>query len=224
MAPTLLLDLDGTLVHSVPDLLASMNRLMAAQGLPPFAAPELTRMVGDGAAALVRRAMAARRREVTPADVEAFTADYTAHAAVASRLFDGIAEALQALAGEGWRMAVCTNKPERASRVLLEALGLLPLLAAVGGGDSFPVHKPDPAHLLATLHAAGGSADRALMVGDHRNDVAAAHGAGIPCIWAGWGYGTPEMAAGADARAERPEELPGVVRAMVARSAASTVR
>ena len=66
-------------------------------------------------------------------------------------------------------MAVCTNKPEAAARSLLEALGLLPFFAAIGGGDSFPVRKPDPAHLIATLEAAGGGA--AVMVGDHRNDV-----------------------------------------------------
>ncbi len=86
-------------------------------------------------------------------------------------------------------MAVCTNKPEAAARKLLEELGLADRFAALGGGDSFPVRKPDPRHLLATLAAAGADRQRAVMIGDHRNDVQAAAGAGVPCIFAGWGYG-----------------------------------
>jgi phosphoglycolate phosphatase len=76
---------------------------------------------------------------------------------------------------------------------------MLPLLSAVGGGDSFPVRKPDPAHLLATLHAAGGDPARAVMVGDHANDVAAARGAGVKSVFVTWGYGPVTMAVGADA-------------------------
>ena len=104
--------------------------------------------------------------------------------------------------GEGWRFAVCTNKPAAATGALLEALGLAPWFAAVGGGDSFPVRKPDPAHLLMTLSAAGGAAAAAVMVGDHRNDVLAATGAGVPCIFAGWGYGAAAMGEGAAAVAD----------------------
>ena len=112
-------------------------------------------------------------------------------------------ETLHALAGEGWKLAVCTNKPEAAARALLAALGLAPLFAAIGGGDSFPVRKPDPAHLLATLAAAGGDAGLAVMVGDHANDVAAARGAGrARASSPAWGYGPPAMAQGADAVAQ----------------------
>ena len=89
------------------------------------------------------------------------------------------------------------------------ALGLAPLFAAIGGGDSFPVRKPDPAHLLATLQAAGGEPAHAVMVGDHANDVAAARGAGVPCIFAAWGYGPPAMAEGAAAVAD---DFAGLVR------------
>jgi len=95
---------------------------------------------------------------------------------------------------------------EAASRLLLSKLGLLDRLAAVGGGDSFPVRKPDPAHLLATLAACGGSVERAVMVGDHQNDILAAAGAGVPCVFAGWGYG--DNPAGAVATAQSFAELP----------------
>lgn len=210
MAPTLVLDLDGTLVDSVGGLQASLNRLMAARSLPPFTPPEVTAMIGDGVAALVQRGMAARGREAAPADVDAFLQDYTAHAADGSRPFPGVEPTLQRLRREGWRLAVCTNKPERAARTLLRQLALLPLLDAIGGGDSFPARKPDPAHVLGTVRAAGGDDARAVVVGDHRNDVLAASAAGLPCIFARWGYGRPGMEAGAAAMAESFAEVPGI--------------
>jgi phosphoglycolate phosphatase len=196
------MDLDGTLVDTIPDLAAALNRLMASRGLPGFGSDQVKPMVGDGVGVLVTRAFAARGCEADAGAIAAFSADYGAHAAVESRLFPGVLPVLTALAGDGWRLAVCTNKPEGAARTLLEALGLLPLLAAIGGGDSFPTRKPDPAHLLSTLSRAGGVAETALMLGDHHNDVAAARGAGIRCIFAAWGYGAPGMAEGSTAVAQ----------------------
>jgi phosphoglycolate phosphatase len=156
-------------------------------------------MVGDGVAVLVARAFAARNTAQDEAALTEFAADYEAHVAVESRLFPDVLPTLGQLSRDGWQFAVCTNKPERASRALLESLGVLPMLRAVGGGDSFPVRKPDPAHLLSTLALASGTADRALMLGDHHNDVIASAGAGIRCIFAGWGYGAPGMAEGSAA-------------------------
>ena len=196
VARTLLLDLDGTLVDTVPDLAAALNRLMRSRGLPVFGHGEVAAMVGDGVAVLAGRAFAAHDRVPDAGAVAELSADYTAHVAVRSRLYPGVLPVLTGLARDGWRLAVCTNKPEMAARGLLAAVGVLPLLCAVGGGDSFAWRKPDPAHLLATLVRAGGTADAAVMVGDHRNDVVAATGAGMPCVFAGWGYGGVEMAEG----------------------------
>ena len=215
MTRTLLLDLDGTLVHSVPDLAAALNRLMQARGLGAFSQAETALMVGDGVAKLVERAFAARARVADAGAVAAFSADYGAHAAVATRAYPGVAEGLRSLAGEGWRLAVCTNKLEAAARSLLGALGLAEYFAAIGGGDSFPVRKPDPAHLLATLQAAGGDAAHAVMAGDHANDVAAARGAGVPCIFAAWGYGLPAMSEGASAVARDFGELVAIARQLL---------
>jgi phosphoglycolate phosphatase len=203
-------DLDGTLVDSAPDIHAALDRLMAARHLPPFQRAEVTAMIGDGVTVLVQRACAARGIAADAAAIEAFTADYTAHAAEQTGLFAGIPEVLAALEAGGWRLAVCTNKPAAATAALLDQLGIGQRFAAIGAGDSFPVRKPDPGHLLATLGAAGVAPGQAVMVGDHRNDVVAAAGAGLPCVFALWGYGPPSMAEGCAALAERPADLPGL--------------
>ncbi|TCZ53943.1 phosphoglycolate phosphatase [Roseicella aquatilis] len=205
-------DLDGTLVDSAPDIHAALDRLVAAESRPPFTRAEVTAMIGDGVRALVQRAAAARGLAFSESLLDAFTADYTARAAETTVLFPGIAAALDRLAAEGWAMAVCTNKPAAATAALLAALGLDGRFAAVGGGDSFPVRKPDPGHLLGTLRAAGGDPARAVMIGDHRNDVLAARGAGLPCLFAGWGYGTPAMAEGAAGIAASPSDLVPLLR------------
>ncbi len=208
---TALFDLDGTLVDSVPDLAAALNRLLASHDEPPFTCAEVAAMIGDGAAALVAKAFAGRAMPPSPAALPAFLADYGAHAVDQTCAYPGIPEALAVLRDAGWRMAVCTNKPENAARTVLDGLALSPFFAAVGGGDSFATRKPDPAHLFATLAAAGGEPARALMVGDHHNDVAAANAAGIPCVFAAWGYGPREAGATAAEIAERGADLPAIM-------------
>ena len=189
MRPILVCDLDGTLVDTVPDLAAILNQVMGARGLAPFGLAETAAMVGDGVAALLDRAFAARGRDPDPAAVGEYIAAYGARPDAESRLYPGVAEGLAALGAAGWRFAVCTNKPEAPARALLAALGIGGRFAAVGGGDSFPTRKPDPGHLRATLAAAGAATAEAVMLGDHPNDLAAARGAGVPAIFAAWGYG-----------------------------------
>jgi phosphoglycolate phosphatase len=213
----LLLDLDGTLIDTVPDLAAALNRMMRGWGAADFTLAETAAMVGDGVAKLLERACAARGRQASAADHAAFASDYAAHAAVASLPYPGVADTLRRLAAEDWRLAVCTNKPEAPARALLRAFGLDGLIVAVGGGDSFPTRKPDPRHVLATLAAAGGSPEHAVAVGDHANDVAAATGAGVKCIFAAWGYGSAGMAAGAAAIASNFAEVPGLADALLER-------
>jgi phosphoglycolate phosphatase len=110
----------------------------------------------------------------------------------------------------GWKLSVCTNKPVAPTHAILAALELAPFFTAIGGGDSFPTRKPDPGHVLGTLELAGGTPDLAVMVGDHSNDVKAANGAGVPCIFAAWGYGPPAMAEGAAATATQFADLPAM--------------
>jgi phosphoglycolate phosphatase len=208
---TLVLDLDGTLVDSVPDIAASLNRTLAAAGLALYTRQEVAAMVGDGVRMLLQRALAGRDRVLDDSTLATFSADYEANATSHTRLFPGAAPALQRLSAAGWTMVLCTNKPETPARLVLESTGLAPLFSAVGGGDSFPFRKPDPAHLLSTLAAAGASAEGAVMVGDHRNDIVAANAAGIPGVFAAWGYGPRAMAEGAAEIAERFSDLPNLL-------------
>ena len=215
MFPTLLLDLDGTLIDSVPDLMGALNRMGKPRGFAPFDRAEITPMVGDGTRSLLEKAFAARNTPFDEAVEVPYVADYTAHSADETRPFPGVIETLRRFADAGWKLAVCTNKPVKPTHAVLAALGLTPFLAAIGGGDSFPVRKPDPRHLLGTLELAGGSADAAVMVGDHRNDVLAATSAHIPCIFAAWGYGALSMAEGAAAVAERFTDLPEMAKELL---------
>ncbi len=214
MARWMLLDLDGTLVDSVPDLAAALNRTLAAHALAPLGNDAVTGMVGDGASKLVERGFGARGVCADAAMQARFLADYTAHASDHSRTYPGVMEGLEQLRARGWTLAVCTNKPEAAARALLVALGLAPFFASVGGGDSFAVRKPDPGHLLATLSAAGGEVGRCVMVGDHHNDIIAATDAGVASVFVRWGYGVDVP--GASAAISRFAELPDVAERLVA--------
>jgi phosphoglycolate phosphatase len=200
--PCAVFDLDGTLVDSAPDLHAALDRLMAVKRLPGFARAEVVAMIGDGVRVLLERAYAARGITLDEAGLQHFMTDYEANAAVLTRAFDGIPELLGGLRDAGWRLAVCTNKPAGAARVLLSGLGLDGHFSALGGGDSFPMRKPDPGHLRATLAAAGAAPEDTVMIGDHRNDIEAARGAGVRAIFAGWGYGPHSMAGGAPIAAD----------------------
>src|SRR5215831_8431058 len=111
-ARTLVLDLDGTLADTVPDLAAALNRTLAGRGLAPFSRAEVAGMVGDGAAALIARAFTARACPQDAAALPDFLADYGIHFARETRAYPGVAATLAGLADAGWRLAVCTNKPQ----------------------------------------------------------------------------------------------------------------
>lgn len=214
-ARLLVLDLDGTLVDTAGDLTACANRLLARRSLKRIAVAELRPMIGDGVRALVERVLLSRGARPDARAVSAFEADYAINAAIGSRLFPGVQHMLRQAVDTGWRLAVCTNKPLTAARSLLETLGIGGIFAAVGAGDSFASRKPDPAHLLGTIAMARTTRECSVMVGDHRNDVAAARGAGIPCIFAGWGYGGPEMQQGAAFVAAAPQAVPAAAAALL---------
>jgi len=210
MQPLMVFDLDGTLVDSVPDLAAALNRLMASRALDPFGRDQVAGFVGDGARVLLERAFGARGMVPDDAALADFLRDYEANAAVLTEPYPGVRETLERFVAAGWRMAVCTNKPVVPARTLLDALDLARYFAAVGGGDSFPVRKPDPGHLLATIEAAGSAPSVAVMAGDHHNDMLSAVGLGMPSIFAAWGYGPAETGANASVTARVFSEIFGL--------------
>lgn len=212
--PVLLVDLDGTLIDTLPGLAAALNETLGAAGIAPFAPAEIRRFVGDGIRPLLERALAARGRDFDEALLGDFRARYEADPARGCAPFPGAGEALAALRAEGVRIALCTNKPEAPSRALLEAFGLAPLFDALGCGDSFPYRKPDPRHPAATLARLGAGPERAALLGDHANDVAAARGLGIPALYALWGYGGAEMGAGSAAPLAGFADLPAAFSAL----------
>lgn len=209
----LLLDLDGTLVDSAPDLAGALNQLRAEQGLAALALDDVKAMVGDGVAKLVERGLPPT---AAPAEFDRLVARYVAlyheRQTALTRPFPGVVETLRALNAAGWRLAVCTNKPEAPSREILAAFGLDGLIAAVGGGDSFAERKPAAGHLLATLARMAAPPEAAVMVGDSPNDVLSARRAGLPVIVVGYGYSrVPPAELGADAVIERFAELPAAL-------------
>ncbi|MGJ0507363.1 MAG: HAD family hydrolase [Methylocystis sp.] len=191
-APILVFDLDGTLADTAGDLIATLNVLLDREGLPIVAPSAARGLVGAGARALIERGFALNGVALTPERtdplVRDFLAHYEAHIADESALFPGVRAALDRFAEAGFRLAVCTNKPERLARLLLEKLEAVDRFAAICGRGTFPMHKPDPRTLLLTIEAAGGDPGRALMVGDSRTDIDTAKAAGAPVVAVDFGY------------------------------------
>jgi len=206
-------DLDGTLVDTAPDMCGALNRVLADSGRSPVTVEAVWRFVGDGARGLLKCGFAATGEALADDRLEAkvaeFLAHYSEHLADASRPYDGVIETLESLRAQGARLAVCTNKPAALSHRLLEAIGLADFFAALLGGDSLPVRKPDPRHLLATIAQADAVPDEAAMVGDSLRDMQAAQGAGVPAIAVAYGYGaSTATATAADAVIDAFPELP----------------
>jgi phosphoglycolate phosphatase len=197
--PLLVFDLDGTLADTAPDLFATLDHVLAGHGFRSVDDRTLREGVGQGARYLLEYALRDQGATVDPPRIEAMFADYLAYyeanICVGTRLFPGTLALLDRFAAAGWRFAVCTNKPERLSGILLQALGIADRFAAIRGGDSYPYKKPDPRHLLGTIAAAGGAPEASVMVGDSRTDVDAARAAAIPVIGVTFGYTATPMTA-----------------------------
>jgi phosphoglycolate phosphatase len=191
-APTIVFDLDGTLVDTAPDLVDTLNIILAREGLPPVPFDTARNMIGGGARTLIERGLQAEGRPGIAAEVDRlykdFVAHYGEHLADRSQPFPGAIAAIEELAARGCRFAICTNKLEWLSVRLLDALGISRHFAAVCGQDTFGVQKPDPQILLQTIRKAGGQSACAVMVGDSINDIEVARAAAVPVIAVDFGY------------------------------------
>lgn len=218
---TLAFDLDGTLVDTAPDLIGTLNVLLAREGLAPLPLEGARPFIGRGARWLIQRGFQAAGGELDPARLPAlfdeFIARYEADIAAESRPFPGVVEALEACRAAGAKLAVCTNKLTGLSNTLLDAVGLTPFFEAVVGADAAPAAKPDPRHLTTAIAAAGGDLARAVMVGDAATDAGAARAAGTPLILVNFGYTeVPAAELGADALIDHFDQLAGAAARVLA--------
>jgi phosphoglycolate phosphatase len=191
-ALTIVFDLDGTLIDTAPDLVDTLNIILAREGLVPVPFETARNMIGGGARILIERGLQADGRPGIAGEVDRlysdFVSHYSEHLADRSQPFPGAIAAIEQLAARGCRFAICTNKLEWLSVRLLEALGISGHFAAICGQDTFGVQKPDPGILLQTIRKAGGSTGRAVMVGDSINDIEVARAAKVPVIAVDFGY------------------------------------
>jgi len=198
LSPVVVFDLDGTLVDTAPDLLGALNAVLVEAGLEPVPFETAKAMVGRGARVMLQRGFQARGVALDDAGLERANARfldiYEGRIAAESRAFPGLEPALDRLAEAGFTLAVCTNKYERLSVMLLESLGLADRFRVIAGQETYGVSKPHRDHILKTVAAAGGSAADAIMVGDSPTDIAAARASEVPVVAVSFGYRdcTPE--------------------------------
>ncbi|MBA3949267.1 MAG: HAD hydrolase-like protein [Acidobacteria bacterium] len=205
-------DLDGTLVDSRRDLADSVNALLDERGAPPLPEGVIGAMVGDGAKQLVERAFASAGIGDDGGALARFLELYDARLVVHTRPYDGMAAALEVIAGRGMKRAVFTNKPQAAANRVLAALDLARWFdAGVLGAEGTHPRKPDPAGLLWLVHEAGADISRALLVGDASQDVETARRAGARVCVARYGFGFPTAEAildGTEILIDSPADLP----------------
>jgi phosphoglycolate phosphatase len=218
-APLIVFDLDGTLVDTAPDLVDTLNVILAREDIPPLPFEEARLMIGGGARAMIERGLKVRGVPAEQAELDRLFADfiehYSAHIADRSRPFPGLEAALDRLADRAYRFAVCTNKLERLSRRLLDQLGLSDRFAAICGQDTFGIKKPHPEALLQTIRKARGEASYAVMVGDSATDIDLARAAGVPVVGVDFGYATvPVASLNPDRLIGHFDELPEAIEAL----------
>jgi len=189
---TIAFDLDGTLVDSAPDLIGTLNIILAEHGHPALPLESARDMIGRGAKALLSRGFTAAGAAIDQAHMpglfERFLDIYLGRIAEESRPFEGVEAALDSMAAQGAIFVVCTNKRTDLAVALLDALGLTHRFAAIVGPDLAPAAKPDPRHLLTAIALADGDPKRALMVGDSISDADAGRAAGVPVVLVPFGY------------------------------------
>ena len=220
-----IVDLDGTMVDTLGDFEAALNRMLAELDLPPVTRALVERTVGKGSEHLIRAVLeqqlalpqhnahgllgAGRTDELMAQAWRIYQRHYLEINGAFSDVYPGVLAALQQWQGSGLQLACLTNKPLDFARPLLKAKGLDVFFAQVFGGDSFERKKPDPLPLHKTCEALGTRAAQTLMVGDSENDGLAARAAGCPVVLVSYGYnhGRPIREVDADGYVDSLAEL-----------------
>ena len=180
-------DLDGTLIDSARDLANSVNALLNELGAPSLPLDTVTKMIGEGAKVLIRRALAAAAIPEDPEAIGRFLEIYDSKLLDHTRPYDGITDVVRAARAHA-RVSVLTNKPLAPSEKVLAGLGMRELFDDVIGSDGPFPRKPDPAGLRALMERAGAAPGQTLMVGDSRVDYETAKNAGTGCCLVTYGF------------------------------------
>ena len=187
-----MIDLDGTLVHSAPEIARGVNAMLTELSLPTLSAVQIEAYIGDGAEKLIKRALMQKsdREPDTALFVQAKQLFFTEYAKVVaqSQPYPGVVLALQGLKSAGYRLACVTNKPQTFTQAVLTTSNLLPYFELVVAGDTLAKKKPDPDQLIYCCEQFGVALNEAVLVGDSKVDVAAARSAGCYIIAVSYGY------------------------------------
>lgn len=194
--PAIIFDLDGTLAHTAPDLIAAHNHCLSEQNFSEMTLEQMGHRVGLGSIAMIKHAFELEQKPLDDALLMAlhhkFLDYYQEHIADHTELFPGALKLLQRLQHEDFKLCICTNKTVGLARTLLKELELDETFHAVTGGDSFDFKKPDPRHLYETITIAG--CKNGIMIGDTVNDAEAAKNAEIPLMLVDFGYSDTPVA------------------------------
>lgn len=211
LAKAVLLDLDGTLLDTAPDLIGSLNELRRERGLATLATAPLRPAVSQGGAAMIHRGFGIKRgNPAFDSLLQRYLEIYRARLSYQTRPFPGIVEMLAELEARNLRWGVVTNKPSWLTRPLLEQLGFIQRAACVVSGDCRVLHKPNPHSVFEACRQLSLAPPECVMVGDAQRDIEAARRAGAPALAALFGYLEPNARVadwGADGIIEHPMEI-----------------
>ena len=210
----ILIDVDGTLVDSVPDLAFCVDSMMTQLGREPWGEERVRDWVGNGVERLVRRALTGQLKgEPDEADFERaypiFMSLYAENTSKRSVLYPGVRKGIDMLKAAGYKLGCVTNKAAQFTEPLLKDLGVYEDFSIVVSGDTLTKKKPDPDQLLHAAEFFGCDPANALMIGDSVSDVAAARAAGfqIVCLSYGYNHGVDIHEAGPDAVIETLDQI-----------------
>lgn len=224
---TIIIDLDGTLVDSAPDLADALDELLLEYKLEPIGLDGARKLIGHGISNLVRKGLALRGQDLDVEELASATLQfqkfYATRLPAKAVVYPGVVDALKELKAHNWRLVVCTNKLESFSRKILETLELASFFDIIAGPDTYGVAKPDPRHLLRTLPAHMPPGYKVIMVGDSEVDIETAHAAHIPVIAVTYGYSKTLLAnLKPQALTDKFSDIPNLVKQLTAMPGADT--
>lgn len=190
--PIAVFDLDGTLVHTAPDLVTSLNFALEKNGFRSADYAELAPFAGMGGRGMLKHYCIGRDISLTEQQILPIITTFLEHYEVGlpgdSLFYEGAVELVCSLRSSGFKTAICTNKPQKLADKLIENLNATHLFDAICGADFFNFKKPDPRHLFDTIGLAGGEWQKSVMFGDSQTDFDTAKAANIPCVGVTFGY------------------------------------